>query len=278
VVLLALGVWWFLGLRQRQRWDNYLTRLRAEPGLVVVSQGREGGKFVVSGLRDPLARDPASLVAASNLSPDEVEGRWEPYEAIQPAFVIARGHDLLRPPTGVTLSYRDGTLTATGPAPDRWILESERLAPALPGVRRFAYAGVSPEVRLAQSLAAVALLFPKGESFLDAGQDPAIADAVRSLTALNDLGTLRGRAYDVDIVGHADTDGPDQVNSPLSLARADAVLKLLPLDRLPALTFAPVGVGVAEPLSPGSTEVEKTRNRRVSFRVHTDAPLQDSRR
>jgi outer membrane protein OmpA-like peptidoglycan-associated protein len=136
---------------------------------------------------------------------------------------------------------------------------------------------MSPDARLAQSLASVALLFPKGESFLDAGQDPAIADALRSLTALNDLAALRGRTYSVDVVGHADTDGPDQVNSPLSLARADAVLKLLPLDRLPALTFAPVGVGVAEPLSPGSTEVEKTRNRRVSFRVHTDAS-QDSRR
>ena len=278
VVLLALGAWWFLGVRQRQRWDDYVARLRAEPGLVVVSQFRERGKFVVSGLRDPLARDPASLVAASNLSPNDVEGRWEPYEAIQPAFVIARGQDLLRPPAGVTLAYRDGTLTATGPASDRWIVDSERLAPALPGVRRFAYAGVSPDARLAQSLASVALLFPKGESFLDAGQDPAIADALRSLTALNDLATLRGRTYSVDVVGHADTDGPDQVNSPLSLARADAVLKLLPLDRLPALTFAPVGVGVAEPLEPGSTEIEKTRNRRVSFRVHTDATPQDGRR
>jgi len=44
------------------------------------------------------------------------------------------------------------------------------------------------------------------------------------------------------------------------------------------LTFAPVGVGVAEPLEPGSTEIEKTRNRRVSFRVHTDATPQDGRR
>jgi OOP family OmpA-OmpF porin len=278
VVLLALGAWWSFGYVQSRRWNDYLTRLRAEPGLVVVSQGRESGKFVVTGLRDPLARDPASLVSASNLSPDAVEGRWEPYEAIQPAFVVARGQDLLRPPAGVTLSYRDGTLTASGPASDRWIVDSERLAPALQGVRRFAYAGQSPEARLTQALSSVALLFPKGESFLDAGQDPAIADALRSLTALNDLATLRGRIYRVDVVGHADTDGPNELNSPLSAARAEAVMRMLPMDRLGALTFTPVGVGIAEPLASGSTEVEKTQNRRVSFHVHADAPTQDTRR
>jgi OOP family OmpA-OmpF porin len=278
VALLALGVWWFFGFRQRQRWDDYLTRLRAEPGLVVVSQGREGGKFVVSGLRDPLARDPASLVAGANLADDDVQGRWEPYEAIQPQFVVARGNDLLHPPQGVTLSYRDGTLTATGAASDRWIVESERLAPALQGVRRFVYAGQSPEARLTQTLSAAALLFPKGEAFLEAGQDPAIGDALRSLTALNDVATLRGRNYRVDVVGHADTDGPDDVNSPLSAERAEAVMRLIPTDRLPALTFATIGVGVAEPLAPGSTEAEKTQNRRVSFHVHTDQAPQDSTR
>ena len=41
------------------------TRLRAEPGIVVVSTGRDGGKYMVSGLRDPLARDPAALPAAA---------------------------------------------------------------------------------------------------------------------------------------------------------------------------------------------------------------------
>ena len=59
------------------------------------------GKFVVTGLRDPLARDPATLVAVSNLPSNDVEGRWEPYQAIQPAFVDrARASDLLRPAGG----------------------------------------------------------------------------------------------------------------------------------------------------------------------------------
>src|SRR4029453_15720016 len=90
LILLALGTWMFFALRARSRWNGYLTALRDEPGIVVVSTGREGGRFVVSGLRDPLARDPAVLLAPSNLAREDVVGRWELYQALHPALVIAR--------------------------------------------------------------------------------------------------------------------------------------------------------------------------------------------
>ena len=48
-VLLALGVWMFFALRARSRWNGYVDALRAEPGIVVVSTGRAGGKYVVTG-------------------------------------------------------------------------------------------------------------------------------------------------------------------------------------------------------------------------------------
>ena len=58
LILLALGTWMFSAFRARSRWNAYVAALRSEPGIVVVSSGREGGQFVVSGLRDPLAQDP----------------------------------------------------------------------------------------------------------------------------------------------------------------------------------------------------------------------------
>ena len=137
LVLLAIAAWAFLGWRERQRWNAYLERLRAEPGIVVVSDGRRDGRFFVAGLRDSLAADPLSLIPASSLAPSSIESRWEPYQSLHPRFVLARGRDLLRPPAGVTLEYGDGLLTARGPASARWILDSERLAPAIAGVRRF---------------------------------------------------------------------------------------------------------------------------------------------
>ena len=77
----------FFALRARSRWNGYVNALRAEPGVVVVSTGRAAGKYVVTGLRDPLASDPASLLPSHNLGPDAVESRWELYQALHPSIV-----------------------------------------------------------------------------------------------------------------------------------------------------------------------------------------------
>ena len=39
-----------------------MEKLRAEPGIVVTDTGKRDGKHFVSGLRDPLARDPATMI------------------------------------------------------------------------------------------------------------------------------------------------------------------------------------------------------------------------
>lgn len=267
VALLAIGVWAFFGLRERQRWNAYLERVGAEPGIMIASSGRKGGKFFVAGLRDSLAVDPATLVTASGLPADSVESRWEPYQSLHPSFVTARARDLLRPPPGVTLEYRDGVLAARGPAPNRWIVDSERLAPAIAGVRRFAYAGPSPEVQLKDKLEAMSVLFPKGRSRIAPDQGDAERTVATLLSELSEILRARGRRAQVDITGHTDTDGTEVANGPLSQGRADAVLALVSTPSLGAITFTAKGVGSDFPLAPGTTEADKRRNRRASFRV-----------
>jgi outer membrane protein OmpA-like peptidoglycan-associated protein len=271
LVLLALAAWLFLGWRERQRWSTYLEALRREPGIVVVSSGRRDGRFFVEGLRDPLSRDPAQLLAGTGVSADSIAAQWQPYQALAPDFVAARARDLLQPPAGVTLQFQNGVLMASGSAADRWIVESERLAPAIAGVRRFQYAGLEPDLRIKQQLESLALMFPKGESVLTDGQGDTIDRLARLLGELNTVSALRARRTRVELVGHADNDGSDEINSPLSVARAEAILRQLPLSHFDALEFISRGVGTAEPLAPGATETEKARNRRVSFRVHLDA-------
>ena len=60
VVLLAgaWGIHWWLGER---RWEDYVARLRAQPGIVITETGRHDGKYLVEGLRDPLAVDPKTI-------------------------------------------------------------------------------------------------------------------------------------------------------------------------------------------------------------------------
>jgi outer membrane protein OmpA-like peptidoglycan-associated protein len=267
LVLLALGVWTAWTVRDRRRWAAYLDRLRAEPGIVVLASDRRDGKFFVAGLRDPLARDPATLVAATGLAPGSVASRWEPYQGLYPPFVTARAQDLLRPPPTVTLAYDNGVLTARGPAPERWIVDSERMAPAIAGVRRFEYAGIPPDVQLKEKLEALTVLFPKGQSTIAPGQIATIRRIDGLLAALNDTLRPANRQATVDLLGQTDRDGTDQANGPLSQARSDAVLKALQVSTLDALTVTARGIGSVASDTAGTTESEKERNRRVSMRV-----------
>jgi OOP family OmpA-OmpF porin len=264
---LLLGTWAFVAWRERQRWNGYVERLAAEPGIVVVSTGQRDGKYFVAGLRDAQAIDPGTLLPASGLPPSSVESRWEPYQSLHPPFVMARARDLLRPPAGVTLDFADGKLTAIGPASPRWILDSERLAPAVAGVRRFHYAGTSAETRLKERIEAATLRFPRGQAGLAPGQEATLRSVADLLTELNEAVRVRGQRARVELIGHTDTDGTDVSNGPLSQARADALLALLRTPLLDALDLTATGAGSTSPLARGTAEQDKQQNRRVSFRV-----------
>jgi OOP family OmpA-OmpF porin len=152
-IFALLGAWLLSNVRERRQWGEYLTQLDAEPGIVVVSSGRRNGRFFVVGLRDPLARDPDAMLEPNLRS--QSNSRWEPYDAVVPAFVVARAARVLRPPAGVTLEFQDGALVVRGVAPERWIVDSERLALALPGIYRFVYDGTSADASPGKSIGRV---------------------------------------------------------------------------------------------------------------------------
>jgi OOP family OmpA-OmpF porin len=266
LVLVALAAWAVATMRERQRWNAYVQRISAEPGIVVMASGRRSGKYFVTGLRDPLAIDPAILVAGTGLDPGSIEGRWEPYQALQPHFVIARARDLLRPPAGVTLSWRDGLLIASGEAPERWVADSERLAPAIAGVRSFQYAGTPADERLRSRIEAVTLHFRKGLSRLLPGQEGEVARLASLVAELDEVLGRLGRRAALEIVGHTDSDGSETSNAALSQARAEAVWSLLDR-RFDALDITTRGVGSSAPIATGTDEAIKQHNRRVSFRA-----------
>jgi OOP family OmpA-OmpF porin len=269
LLLVALGIWAFLAFRARSRWNGYLDALRVEPGIVVVSSGREGGKYVVTGLRDPLAREPASLLPAHGLVPADVVGRWELYQALHPSLVLARARQLLRPPATAGLEFNEGNLTATGVAPVEWIEASDRIAPAIAGVVRFdATRLVDETVRsLAAAIEAATPLFVKGTTEFAAGGDQVLRDQIARLHSLDALGRIAHQRFIVQLVGEADADGPADANVPLSTQRAARVLGLMQAQSFERVTMAASGIGSREAANPSAGETEKQRNRRVSFRV-----------
>jgi outer membrane protein OmpA-like peptidoglycan-associated protein len=269
VILIALAVWGLLAWRQQNRWSRYLASLRAEPGIVVISTGRVDGKYAVSGLRDPLARDPLQLLGEADLVAADIVGRWEPYQALAKPFVVTRAARVLKPPDGVTLDLRRDVLSATGLASPAWIADATRLAPLIPGVSRFdATALVEAELQaLARTIEGVTILFERGTTKMvgdGAAQLQALAAAVRDLDR---VAASLGRVVRIQVVGHTDGDGDVASNLPLSRARAERVLQPLELGTMRHVAIHPDGVGSADPLRPGASEADKQQNRRVTVRV-----------
>ena len=272
VLLLAIGVWMFFALRARSRWNGYVNALRAQPGLVVVSTSRAAGKYVVAGLRDPLALDPATLLPSHNLGLDRVEGRWELYQALHPSIVIARARQLLAPPAGVSLELDDGVLTAAGSAPVEWIETAVQVAPFVPGVARFEAKPVidSALAALAASIEGSVPMFVKGSTAFTAGSDAIVTEQVRRLAELDALGRAARRQFTVELVGEADADGAPESNLPLSERRAERVRSLLATQRLEHITLTATGIGSRSAAGTDDDETRKQRNRRVSFYVNRD--------
>jgi outer membrane protein OmpA-like peptidoglycan-associated protein len=144
------------------------------------------------------------------------------------------------------------------------------LSRTLPGVGRFDLSGIqNAELRGAsRRLEAAMVQFVRGRPDLVAGQDQALGAMVAELRQLDIAARQAGVRFRVVVTGHTDADGPAERNLTLSRERAAAVVAAMPSSELAALEFEARGVGSAEPLSPGTTEADKQRNRRVAVRIH----------
>jgi len=104
----------FLWVRSYVRWHRGLDALRAEPGLVVVNADRDWGTWKISGLKDPLARDPNAVIAAANVGAPTVDAQWMGFLSLDPRIVHARAMHSLDSLSKVLDSGR--VLFATGSA------------------------------------------------------------------------------------------------------------------------------------------------------------------
>jgi outer membrane protein OmpA-like peptidoglycan-associated protein len=75
----------------------------------------------------------------------------------------------------------------------------------------------------------------------------------------------------VEIGGHTDNVGDDNVNQRLSKSRADAVFEYLLAKGIQATRMTTVGYGETRPLDTNMTEIGRNNNRRVEFVIQKDA-------
>ncbi|MBV8923629.1 MAG: OmpA family protein [Bradyrhizobium sp.] len=295
LVLLALvgagGVRWWQNERAweytqqlqqaKQRiWDGYVARLRArlraQPGIVITEVGQQDGKFLVAGLRDPLAVDPQLLLRHAGIDPAAVVSHWELYQGLDPAFVLKRVQASLDPPPTVTLTLDGDHIVARGSAPFTWIERvriASRMLPA--GGPNLDLSRVSDVYqgaigKLSEAIQSHEIHFNFNQALPAAGQDVVLDQLAGELKKLASLASAMRVAARVTVTGHSDETGSDAFNLSLSLARAEAVRALLKKRGVDPDMLAVRGAGALEPLEPASSEAARSANRRVLFKAEIE--------
>jgi OOP family OmpA-OmpF porin len=111
LVVVALAA---LYVRSSIRWNRGIEALHAEPGIVVVDATRGWRDWRISGLRDPLARDPHAVISAAGVGDPRVTGRWEAYMSLDPVMILRRANRSLDSLSGTLESQRILFETASG--------------------------------------------------------------------------------------------------------------------------------------------------------------------
>ena len=116
-------------------------------------------------------------------------------------------------------------------------------------------------------LEAAMVQFVRGTAELLPGQDAALSAMIAELRELDGAARQARVRLRVVVTGHTDADGTAEGNLQLSRERAAAVVAALPTAGWTSIEFDSRGVGSAEPITTGTTEIDKQRNRRVAVRI-----------
>ncbi len=275
VIALGLTIWFAWSFRNYMLWTQYIDALKDEPGLMVTQTHWEVGRFVVEGLKDPMAVDPVSLLPAQ-LSPEKVEGVWGAYLAMDSLIIVKRAARQLRAPEGVVFRLENDVLYTSGSAPGDWISSAREKAPFLLGFsvyddRDLRAGGGIPELTdieaIRTEIEAVRIAFTQGSSVLSPDQITQLDRLTAIVQSLENMNTSEGRLFQLQITGYASTEGGEEANLILSEARAERVKDALISRGISEQMVTTSGTG--NPINSGveATEEERALNRRVLFEV-----------
>ncbi len=115
------------------------------------------------------------------------------------------------------------------------------------------------ETDLDEIVTASKIVFEPGSATID---ESALNTMDRIAEVLRACGDLR-----LEVQGHTDSQGREEMNLALSQARAESVLNELRARRVLTSTFVAKGYGEAQPIAENDTEAGREANRRIEFRL-----------
>ena len=270
LLLGSLAGWQIWGYLQARKWRSFVDVLRQEPGIVVTGMGKDGRKFRIRGLRDPLAINPGALAESAGLDTRQVQFEWQGYYSLDDAIVLRRVQQLLCPPRTAVLAVERGTLRVAGESSADWAKQLRASAPLIPGVIALDDRNLNnPNVLLSRTAAveSAIILFDTGSYQLKADQAPQLAQVLEAVRSMVRNAQASNSPLQIELVGHSDTAGTERTNAPLSDARAERVMQKLVQEGIDGHYLHARGAGTAEPVRREETLADRQYNRSVTFHV-----------
>jgi len=269
--ILVLG-WFGYSTYLLWEWSRFLNAVRGQPGIVVISYDKQGGRYHIRGFKDPLAPDPNALLSQAGLDPKDAEFDLAPYYSLDDAIVTQRARQFLRPPEGVTLSEHQGELDVEGNASPQWIARLADRALLIPGINAINVshlqnahsAQLDPARHVIESMI---LVFPIGRVELERGQENTIIQSQKQIRDIVAQADRLGEHTSIEIIGHTDSTGVDNANLLLSQQRAEQIRGMLLRAGIQPANLHSRGVGTTQPLRTENTEEGRRENRSVNFKI-----------
>jgi len=143
IIILCFLAWGVHNQFDKRKWNQFVTQLDEQAGIVITGSERNRKNYIVRGLKDPLASNVATLLSVSGLNKDRVVFEFEPYNAILPEFSMKRIKSVLVPPSGVQLALEGTVLRITGAKSKSWISDVKRRIRQFPEVSHVTFSPVN---------------------------------------------------------------------------------------------------------------------------------------
>ncbi|WP_230173825.1 OmpA family protein [Rhizobium sp. CECT 9324] len=263
-------------VRAAERWQAYVSRLEGQPGIVVAEQTARGGQFYISGLRDPLAIDPQSLLSGTQVDPARVHSQWQFYQSLEPEFVLKRLTASLSPPDTVRLSIVQGRIVAEGEAPANWINRVRAAAEQLSAdgvvldVSQLRELNLAELNYLREAIQATDIFFYSGKAVPGPEQVPVLDRLADQIKEFAQKARKSGVTARFMLTGHADATGRETANVSISASRAETVRALLNKRGVAPGLLVVRGAGTFEPVVPENSRTGSSTNRRVSITINLE--------
>jgi len=233
-LLLLLSWWGWATYHTHARWLYLVDQLQAEPGIVVTQAQPILGGYRLEGLRDPLAKDPLSVIREAGIEPSIVMATWSSFYALEPQLILTRARTILQPPDTVQFHMDGDTLVATGVASHEWVRETRRLAVLVPGISHYRDEGLftASIPDLLKQVSRTIIHFNSGSAQIEPSEHAGVTSAADALRDLGHAALQAGRRVRLEIRGWTDETGSASTNAELGKRRAQSVFVALGGERL----------------------------------------------